>query len=97
MQQAWEWLVCWLIWLANMGLFTVIAAFNLIMNVLATAANAAISLLPDSQLPEVNISETFIGQINYFLPLTEWLAIAGVCFAAWQLYRLYRQFFGWWA
>lgn len=95
MTQVWDWLVCWIIWAVKSMTSIIVDAFKLVLTVLATAANAAIALLPDAAMDRPTVESSIIGQMNYFLPIAPLAAQALILIAAWGLYRLYRYLFGW--
>ncbi len=88
-------IICWIKWLAGTMIGGIVQALNFVIQVLADAANAAISLLPDAAIERPELDQGILGAANFFLPMTPLALEAGVLVFAWGLYRIYRYLFRW--
>jgi hypothetical protein len=91
---AFETLLCYLRWLADMGLFVIIGAVNLFFGAVAALINAAIAFLPDAAVERPTPDGSWLATINYFIPLGPISVQIGVLITAWIAYRIYRSIFG---
>lgn len=68
---------------------------KLMLSVLITAVNLALSVLPTAAIEEVNVEESLIGKINYFIPIPELMAEFTIVMIAWIVYRIWQYLLRW--
>lgn len=74
----------------------IVDAAKLILYPFAELANLALGLLPEMSIDRPSgLDNSFLGSMNYFLPIGPLAAEAMVLVAAWGIYRLYRYMFKW--
>ncbi|WP_119067657.1 hypothetical protein [Rubrobacter indicoceani] len=95
MSDIWFTFVCWFNYLINSIPFAIVAAINVVMSAVAALVNAAISLLPDSNVDVPQIGNDIIGMLNWLFPVGPLVAEAGLIITAWAFYKGYRYLFRW--
>lgn len=91
-----EALRCWIGWLAKTLYYYMIEAVEFVLDAIALAINAVISILPSVERPNIDsIDGGILGMINYVIPLGVifgWCTLIMIC---WVLYRLYQWLLAW--
>lgn len=88
-------LVCWIKWAAQSTVSYAVDALEFVLNVLATAVNLALSLLPTFAIPPVSVDSGIVGFLNYVLPVSTLFYEFSVLIAAWIVYRIYQWVLAW--
>lgn len=82
-------LMCWIRWLAGAVYYYMVEAVEVVLKALVLAANAILSLLPQTNFEQPSLDSGVVGLLNYFVPIPLLLGAMTTVMVATAAYRVY--------